>query len=509
MGNSKERVLIVEDEHINRKILSNILASDYDVAEAENGMKALEFLDSDHSSINAILLDIIMPVMDGFQFLTALKDKSYCDIPVIVMTGETGSAYEERALNAGACDFVAKPYRPSIILSRLKNAIARSQVKYMQQIRHLAEHDPLTDLYNRAHFFDSTSKMLSEHRTSSFLMVRFDIDRFQVLNSIWGEKASNKFLIFVAQLLREVTKDIEICTYGRMETASFCFCISCDKKKLKEIVDFLIEKMANYDMNYLIEPSLGVYEVTDCAMPVETMYLCASIAVNRVREKYKDYVCFYQPSMRENLIKEQYIVDEMETALDQEQFEIYLQPKYNLQTNEPYGAEALVRWMHPVKGAIMPGVFIPIFEKNGFIGKLDVYVWEHVCRLLRQWLDKGINPAPVSVNMSRADLYNPTPIDTINALIKKYNISPDLLNLELTESTYMDNPQLMSDKIQKLRSLGFSIMLDDFGSAYSSLNMLKDIHVDYIKIDMKFLKDKGDDTRSERVLASVVRMAFL
>ena len=507
MSPQKDCILIVEDEFLNRQILCNILAMDYNVLEAGNGKDALDVLDRKWASVSAILLDIAMPVMDGFQFLKEMKSKSYSDLPVIVMTGELGAALEERALNAGACDFVEKPYRPSILLSRLQNAIAGSRVKYMAQLRHIAGHDSLTDLYNRAHFYEETSSMLQQNADRKFVLARIDIDRFQILNSLWGEKESNRFLIYVADLLRQISQEYTFSRICRVESAVFCICAEYNEKRFSDNISFLIHKLAEYNTNFLIEPSVGIYVIEHSDEPVEKMYLYASLAVSHCRDRYMEYTCFYRPGMSETLIREQNIVDEMETALEQKQFEVYMQPKFNLQTNHPYGAEALVRWHHPTRGMISPGTFIPVFEKNGFIGKLDLYMCESVCAILRDWISRGIKPSPISVNMSRADLYNPMLTDTLCGLIQKYDLTPDLLDLELTESTYMDNPELMTEKIKTLRKLGFSIMLDDFGSAYSSLSTLKDIQVDYIKIDMKFLHGNEQDTRSERVLSSMVRMA--
>ena len=186
---------------------------------------------------------------------------------------------------------------------------------------------------------------------------------------------------------------------------------------------------------------------------------------------------------------------------------VHMQPKYDMKTNKPYGAEALVRWIHPVKGIISPGEFIPIFERNGFISKLDFYMWNSVCELLRKWLDAGLNPAPISVNISRANMYNPNIAKLLRDLVNSHGIPVELLNLELTESAYMDNPDIMKEIVYRLRETGFTVMMDDFGSGYSSLNTLKDIPVDVLKIDMKFLKGDDRTGRSERILSSMIRMA--
>ena len=160
----------------------------------------------------------------------------------------------------------------------------------------------------------------------------------------------------------------------------------------------------------------------------------------------------------------------------------------------------MVRWNHPQKGMISPGEFIPVFERNGFIGKLDYYVWEKVCQLLRKWIDEGQNPAPISVNVSRVNIYNPQLVETIDSLVKKYQLPPRLLNLELTESAFTENQELIKKTMNRFRKMGFVVMMDDFGSGYSSLNVLKDIEMDILKIDMKFLPEKVSNGRSERTV---------
>ena len=216
--------------------------------------------------------------------------------------------------------------------------------------------------------------------------------------------------------------------------------------------------------------------------------------------------------MLKELLKEQELISEMEPALAKRQFILYLQPQYDYTTNTMTGAEALVRWKHPEKGLIPPGLFIPIFENNGFICKLDLYVWEEACRLLRKWIDLGLNPVPISVNISRRDIYSQNLVDIFENLIKTYKLDPRMLRLEITESAYMDNPEQLIKVVDDLRDLGFCIEMDDFGSGYSSLNTLKDVPVDVLKLDMKFIMSATQGTDSEKskgghILSSIVRMA--
>lgn len=242
-------------------------------------------------------------------------------------------------------------------------------------------------------------------------------------------------------------------------------------------------------------------------MDIALMYDKATIAAAQCKGKYMETVAYYDNQLSQKLMEEQAISGEMNQALEQKQFEVYLQPKYNGKTNQSCGAEALVRWNHPKKGMIAPSVFIPVFEKNGFIYKLDYFVWETICGFLKKWMDQGKNPFPVSVNVSRVNIYNPHLVDDMIGLVKKYKIPARLLNLELTESAFIENQELVMSTMQRLREAGFVILMDDFGSGYSSLNILKDIDIDILKVDMKFLPVKFTNGKSEKIITSIIRMA--
>ncbi|MEG1777956.1 MAG: EAL domain-containing protein, partial [Angelakisella sp.] len=249
------------------------------------------------------------------------------------------------------------------------------------------------------------------------------------------------------------------------------------------------------------------YVIGDNSISVEEMYNRATLAAKTCKGNYVEFFAYYNDSMSAALLAEQEITNEMNFALENGQFDIYLQPQYNIHTNTPCGAEALVRWIHPRKGILAPDDFIPIFERNGFITKLDYYVWEKTCQCLKKWKEQGIKPYPLSVNVSRVNIYNPNLVETMLKLVRKYELEPELLKLELTESGYTDNPAAMKKVMKQFQSNGFTIMMDDFGSGYSSLSLLKDITIDVLKIDMHFLSQTEDPGRGENIIASVIRMA--
>ena len=505
-GERKPTVLIIEDQNMNRQILRQILGTEYEVLEAENGERAFAIL-RERDGISAILLDLMMPVMDGYTFLERVKGTPYASLPIIAVTGERDPDTEQKVLNLGAWDFVSKPYQTNVLLLRLKNAIIRSQFYLLREMQHAYEHDALTDLYNRGKFFSETKLLLERCADRQFALLRFDIDYFHLLNSFWGEEEGDRFLRYAADLLRRVGREVEPCTYARISADTFCLCESFDETRIARQVDEIHEALTAYNRNYLIKPSFGVYVIEDPADRIQSMYERSTLAAKECKGRYMTYLSYYKPDMSRKVVLEQEIVNEMQEAMDQEQFQVYLQPKYSLSSEQPYGAEALVRWQHPTKGLLSPGMFIPVFERNGFIVDIDFYMWEHVCRLLRKWLDEGLSPAPVSVNVSRVNMYNPNLVSLIAGLVKRYDVPPSLFNLELTESAYMENPDAMGKMVEALQEAGFTIMMDDFGSGYSSLNNLKDIPIDVLKIDMKFLSGGGSAGRKECIMASVVDMA--
>jgi len=506
MGKEKLTVLVVEDQRINRQILSALLSRDYTVLEAENGADALDVL-ARRPETAAILLDIVMPVMDGYEFLTRLKKTPAAALPVIAITADKDDSSEQKALTLGAWDFVSKPYQPATLLTRLNNVIIRSQYYLVSQMKHAYEHDPLTDLYNRTAFFAGTRRLLDEHPDEAFALVRFDIDQFHTYNSFWGEDEGDRLLRFMADWLRRVAVMCGDCVYGRINADVFCICLPYQREKICQGAQRGFAALSDYSREYRLIPSFGVYVIADPHESVQKMYEFASLAAKDRKGNYVEILSWYSPEMSRRVLENQWIVNEMQGALDAGQFEVYLQPKYDLRTERPYGAEALVRWRHPEKGLISPGAFIPVFEQNGFIGKLDYYMWEQACRLLRKWREEGRTMGPISVNVSWMNMYNQNLTGLLTGLVKKYDIPPQLLQLEVTESAYMQNPEVMERVVGELQAAGFVILMDDFGSGYSSLNTLKDIHVDILKIDIKFLSGDSDPVRSRSILASSILMA--
>lgn len=502
-------VLIVDDNNVNRQVLTKILQEEYAVLTAANGKEALELLRAHSSHIAGIMLDLVMPIMDGYEFLREInKVEEYKNIPVLVSTSNSDRENEKEALKLGAWDFISKPYDADIIRFRLNNAIVRSQLTAFNQLKYIAEYDTLTDIYNKHKFYEEASQILKNYPDTEFVMVRLDVDRFSLINSFYGNLEGDRLLRYIAKHVRKMAHRFPPYAYARIEADVFAMLLS---RPGEALLDLLIKEgistIKAFNTGYDISASFGIYVIEDHSMPADIILDRATLAAKRVKGNSLISHAYYSDEIRRAVETEQRITNEMNSALAGEQFTIFLQPKYSLQTNAPVGAEALVRWIQPQRGVVSPGEFIPVFEKNGFITKLDYCVWEQTCRLLRKWIDEGRPLLPISVNVSRVNLYNPKLVENICDLVEKYNIPSNLINLELTESAYTDNPTVMQETMEKLQQKGFVIMMDDFGTGYSSLNILKDIAVDVLKIDMRFLSKSRIAGRGESIIASIVRMS--
>ena len=374
-----------------------------------------------------------------------------------------------------------------------------------EHLLYQVSYDELTGIYNKAAFYEEARKILKAQPKKEFELMRIDVERFKVINDLFGEATGNRLLQYIARFFQHV--NLQDCVYGRMHSDNFMLLYPSTAANRRRFITSLQTMAASYSLDYRIVLCFGVYQIEDRGLPLSAMCDRAGMALQKAKLNGLLVCGEYDEDMRQEIVKEQAIVNDMNEALEREEFILYLQPKFELSTEKIVGAEALVRWQHPTRGIVPPADFIPVFERNGFIFKLDKYIWEKTCALLRSCLDAGRNPMPLSVNVSRVDLNSTGIVQIFEQLVEKYDIPPHLLELELTESAYMDNPQQIIEIAKELQQRGFKILMDDFGSGYSSLNMLKDMPVDILKIDLQFLDSKDKSDRGGNILNSVVRMA--
>ena len=505
---TQRKILVVEDNEINRMMLSAILSSEYEVLEAENGQAALAVLRKYRDGIALILLDIIMPVMDGYTFLARMQeDPALASIPVIVTTQSDDESDEVTALSHGATDFVAKPYKPQVILHRVANIIKLRETAAMIN---LIQYDRLTGLYSKEFFYQRVKETLAAHPEQEYDIIYSNIENFKLVNDIFGVPSGDRLLVNVAAMFSKQVGRWGIC--GRINADQFA-CLSERRLDYSEQLFAEAGNQINAMSNVKnMVMKWGVYHIDDRSISVEQMCDRALLAVRSIKGQYRRHFAAYDDALRSKLLREQAITDSMEDALAQGQFIVYLQPKYRLKDRELSGAEALVRWIHPEWGFQSPGEFIPLFERNGFITQLDQYVWDRTCAFLRDWDSKGYPQIPVSVNVSRADIYNADLANILLRTVHKYNLPPSRLHLEITESAYTENPGQIIDTVTHLRELGFIIEMDDFGSGYSVMNMLVNMSANTIKIDRAFMlnsiKTKAGCTLLERIIGIVHELGY-
>lgn len=420
-------------------------------------------------------------------------------------------------LDQGSTGFVKDTVFASLILIFLFltviSLLLLIQSKSKKYLKKLAFEDPITGGYNWARFEIEAKKRL-QNKQAQYALVSLDIDNFKLINNIFGIEAGNKTLRYIYKVLLQHLKAEEIAARATADK----FYILMDyaspeqvKERLEQFSKDLNSFNEKKENKYYFKCVTGVLVIDD---PQLSMFILQDKVNGARKSKNKDFaaefisIVFFSDREQRQLIMEKNIDNKMTGALKHKEFVIYLQPKYELRYNTVAGAEALVRWIDPERGMIAPEEFIPVFEKNGFIEKLDLYVFDQVCSCLQRWKESGYQPVPVSINLSRAHLKNEDFLDRFRTIFNKYTIPPQWIEIELTETMVLENMELLTYMINCFHEIGFSCSLDDFGSGYSSLNILKDVPVDVLKLDREFFsKTTGDAARSETVIAGILQLA--
>lgn len=372
-------------------------------------------------------------------------------------------------------------------------------------VDYLATYDELTGIYNKQAFYAKTKEMLLDNPDKNFDLLRINIERFKVLNDLFGESTGDKLLRYIGKFLKEI--NLPLCVSGRLYADNFVVCYEAGKGDSRRMINTLQMVADSFAINNRTILSFGLYRIDDKTLPVSVMCDRANMALWKAKGNFKNPYCEYDEKMRQQVLKEQKIINAMEMAIQNKEFTLYLQPKYDIEKGTIIGAEALVRWISLENGFISPGDFIPVFENNGFVYEVDKFIWEESCRYLRKWLDEGREVHPISVNVSRIDLYDPKLVQHLVDLREKYQLPSQYLELEITESAYTEDPEQIITITRQLREAGFVILMDDFGTGYSSLNMLKDIQIDVLKLDMGFLKSSDYSAKGGNILTAILKMA--
>lgn len=384
-----------------------------------------------------------------------------------------------------------------------------SNVIIQRKLAQMSEYDDFTGLLNRVGFEKMVNITVAQDEegviAGEYAMACFDVLKFKAVNDLFGANVGDKLILHIADVLTANLGEQDLISHPGSDR--FMFFIRAKGERLQRIVDRILEDIADFDVPFEIACNMGIYVTGGKVHSVDTMIDRAVLAQSKIKGSYTIKYNYYTEELRRTMLGEQEIVGMMSTALAEKHFIVYYQPQYNHSTGMLLGAEALVRWKHPEKGIISPGVFIPIFERNGFITKLDLYVFEQVCAFLRKCLDSDIFAVPISTNFSRHDIFLPGFVEKLEEIRNKYDVPVKYLRVEITESAVMGNSEVVNQVVKKLHDYGYVVEMDDFGSGYSSLNVLKDIELDVIKLDMMFMSEHSQSNRGGTILSSIVRMA--
>ena len=500
----KHKVMIVDDQEMNREMLAELIGDEFDPVLVEDGASALALLREHTEPVALVMLDLNMPGMSGQDVLTAIKDDpDLAMIPVIVLTGELDAEVE--SLQLGASDFIPKPYpNVGVIKARMRRLI---ELYEDRQIIQDTERDALTTLYTREYFYRYAEQYDMRHDNLDMDAILLDVNHFHMINERFGNAYGDEVLKQIGAKLREVVKAVGglACRRG---SDTFMLYIP-HGQDFKALLDFVSVSLMGESAGSRVRLRMGVYESADKNIEMERRFDRAKNAADTVRNNFTKNIARYDAEMHKKELYDEQLIENFPRAIAERQFKVYYQPKFDVWPDTPVlaSAEALVRWQHPTLGLISPGIFIPLFEENGLIQALDHYVWRTAAAQVKAWRDQYNFTVPVSVNVSRIDMYDPGLIDTLLSILEENEISPSELLLEITESAYTQDSRQIIETVEKLRSLGFKIEMDDFGTGYSSLNMISSLPIDALKLDMLFIRSAFGERRDTRMLQFIIDIA--
>ena len=499
----KKTILIVDDEEINRDIMSAILENDFNTLQADDGKVALDILSKEEHKIDLVLLDIFMP-MDGRELLKIRQNNPHLKkIPFIVCTSDKD--IEEECFQLGVNDFVKKPYEnPDIIIARIKRMI---ELYEDRSILKDVERDKLTNLLNREFFKKYAQQFDSRFPKLEKDMVSISINRFELIHELYGPKFAENILLAIAS---QLSVCISNCNglIGKDEGSTFM--IYCEHHdSYEQLPDKLFEAVKQVTNDIHISFRIGVYPFVSGELDKEIVLSRSKSTADTLINDYSKVIAVYNEEKQANALHMEELIAAFPQALKEEQFKLYFQPKYNIQGNEAklVSAEVLIRWISPKFGFVSPGEFIHLFEENGLIGKLDAYILEKAAEYIRLIKDKYDIYMPLSVNLSRVDIYRPNLVEEIIKLVDSNNVPRDKYYIEITESAFVEDAKEVIPVINRIRNSGFKVEIDDFGSGYSSFGALADLPFDVLKIDMQFIRSMDNNSKVKDIIKMIINLS--
>jgi diguanylate cyclase (GGDEF)-like protein len=357
-----------------------------------------------------------------------------------------------------------------------------------EDLKSIAYYDELTGLENQTKFIIELRKLLDENPESNYALLVFEISNLRQINVMYGNEEGDKVITYVADTLIDKLGNTYI--YAKIKDNTYAIISSCDEDdEPTSLAELLSDILRQYSSNIVINLSFGIYKIIDKSLDIPTMIYNAELPKRTITKDSELNYAFYTDELHQKIIDDKLMGDTMNYALEHHQFTTYLQPIVNLRNHQIVAAESLVRWNHPEKGILSPFQFIPLFERNNFIIKLDHYVWADACKTIRHWMDNNIEPIPVSINISPIHFSHPGFVTKLIALTEQFRISPQYLKLEFGEIAFSETDVDRKRILEQLADAGFPICVDNFGSFNSPINILKDLPIGELKLDRRFLNN--------------------
>lgn len=483
-------ILLADDDPSIRLMIRHVLeAEEYDIVEAEDGLDAIKAVEKQHPAL--ILLDAVMPGLDGFATCKQIKERGYADIPVIMITGLDDEASVERAYEVGAIDYITKPIKWAVLKHRVRSIITRVMAE--RKVQRLEYRDALTQLPNRLLFVDRLEQAIvraERHRESVALML-VDIDDFKLVNDSFGHEAGDKLIKAVGDLLSKSLRRADtVARLGGDEFAIIIENVDGDDDAISiadNLTTILKHNVRLDDQETFTSASVGIAMFPDDGMDAGTLLKNADTAMFRAKEQGRRCFQFYKPEMSVNAMERLELENSIRKAIDNNELVIHYQPIIDIHNNEVVGVEALLRWQHPDKGIVCPDDFLQVAIESGLIVAIGEWMIKTVCHQLRVWKEAGMENQSVSINLTTKQFKDQDVVTLFKLAMDEHGIEGAELNIEVTEKTLLAGKGEIEAILLQLHDLGMSITVDDFGIGFASLTNLKDLPIDVVKIDGAFI----------------------
>ena len=501
---SRQSIMVIENDKDCQEILQSVLEESYNITVVGNTQDALLLLMDAPTTYSLILLELDLPDDTCIEFLKQRQAQSFLqNIPVIVITGEGD---DNGCYKLGADEFIRKPLNtPDIILARCERTLDLYESKSLVQ---QTEKDKLTGLYTIDYFFEYLKQIIPLDMGSDRDAIVIDVEHFRLINEIYGRGVGDQVLAEIGSYLQQVLTTLNAIACRAGGDVFFVYCIHQeDYQELQAVLQTILARNIKVSN---IRVRIGVWQYVERGLiDPESWFDRAKSASERISGNYTTSVAVYNSGLHSKHLREERLIRDIYEAIEHKNLKVFYQPKYAIQGDKPHlrSAEALIRWIHPTLGFINPGDFIPLFESNGLIQMVDYYVWKEAAAQIRRWKDEYDFTVPVSVNVSRIDIYDPDLENKFCNILKENNLSPSEYMIEITESAYAENAQGLIEVLDSMRKKGFKFELDDFGTGYSSLGMLTEIPIDILKIDMSFVRSMEKHEKNKRMVELIIDIA--